>query len=180
MIAAAAAEAAAAGKAVVLAGISPPDGPQLGRNDPEQPHFLEIMDAAGALEHVEAVAFHAFPGTRHWSEGWAGWDVELASFHAWARPRDLDVWVTETGSSRLMPASRVEELRAAVSAARRRGVERLYWYSVEDVTWLAQREINLDWGRDVHDYATGLTPDVEAEIRRIVAVPGDAAAAAAV
>ena len=77
-------------------------------------------------------------------------------------------WITEVGSSRLMPANRVEELHAVVDAAREEAIERVYWYSVEDVDWVAQREINLDWGPDPHDYATGLTPELEREIARLV------------
>jgi CDP-paratose 2-epimerase len=168
MISLAAAEARDAGQRVVLAGISPPDGTLIGAGDPERPHFLEILEDAGALTEIDVIAVHAFPGTRHWSEGWAGWDKEIGGITTWASARGLRVWVTETGSSRLMPGSRVQELRAALAAARRGGIGRVYWYSVEDVTWLAQREINLDWGRDPHDYATGLSPDLEEEIRRIV------------
>jgi CDP-paratose 2-epimerase len=153
-------EAAAAGKRVVLAGISPPDGQLLGRDDGERPHFLEIMEQEGALADVDVVAVHGFPGTPHWSEGWAGWDDELSSFSAWAAARGLATWITETGSSRLMPRSRAAELHAVLAAADRHGIERVYWYSVEDVTWRALREINLPWGRDPHDYATGLTPDI--------------------
>jgi CDP-paratose 2-epimerase len=169
MIRYAAAEAAAAGKRVVLAGISPPDGPLVGGGDPQRPHFLDIMEAEGALAEVDVVAFHGFPGTGHWSHGWAGWDAEICAIAAWARVRGMGTWITEAGSSRLMPADRVGELHAVVDAARAGGIDRVYWYSVEDVTWTAQREINLDWGRDPHDYATGLTPDVERAISRIAA-----------
>jgi CDP-paratose 2-epimerase len=167
MIRLAAAEAAAARVQVVLAGISPPDGLLLGSGNPELPHFLEIMENRGALADVDVVAFHGFPGTPHWSRGWAGWTEEIAGISGWARRRGLETWITEAGSSRLMPHDRVNELRAVLAAAGAGGIERVYWYSVEDVTWTAQREINLDWGRDPHDYATGLTPDVEQEIRRI-------------
>lgn len=167
MIRSAAAEAAAAGKLVVLAGISPPDGTLLGGGDPERPHFLEIMEREQALADVDVLAFHGFPGTPHWSAGWAGWDREIATIRAWAQTRGLATWITETGSSRLMGGDRVAELRSVVSAAERGGVERVYWYSVEDVTWTAQREINLDWGRDPHDYATGLSRDLEPELRRL-------------
>jgi CDP-paratose 2-epimerase len=175
MIGYAAAEAAQVGQRVVMAGISPPDGLLLGGVDPERPHFLEIMEAEGALRDVDVVAFHGFPGTGHWSQGWAGWTAEIAAITGWAHERGLATWITEAGSSRLMPADRVAELEAVVAAARAGGVERVYWYSVEDVTWTAQREINLDWGRDPHDYATGLTPDVERAIGRLAA--GAAAAA---
>ena len=170
MIGLAAGEAAAAGQQVVLAGISPPDGHLLDGADPDVPHFLDILDEAGALADVDVVAFHGFPGTPHWSEGFAGWAEEIDAIAGWAARRAKETWVTEVGSSRLMPADRAEELRAAVTAAREGGIGRLYWYSVEDVDWLAQREINLpDWGADPHDYATGLSPDVEREIRRVVA-----------
>ncbi len=168
MIAVAAAEAKAAGARVVLSGISPPDGQLLGLGDPERPHFLEIMDAEGALNDVDVVAFHGFPGTPHWSEGWAGWDDEIRGVDSWASRRGKQTWITETGSSRLMRGDRVGELRSVVAAARRHGIRRVYWYSVEDVTWKAQREINLPWDMDPHDYATGLTDDVAREIHEIV------------
>jgi CDP-paratose 2-epimerase len=160
----AAAEAAAAGKQVVLAGISPPDGVLLRDGNP-QPHFLKLMEAEGALGEVDVIAFHGFPATPHWSEGWGGWDAEIAAIRDWSSERGKETWITETGSSRLMPSSRVEELNRVLDAAARGGIERVYWYSVEDVTWLAQREINLGWARDPHDYATGLTPDLERAIR---------------
>ena len=175
MIRYAAAEAKAADRSVVLAGISPPDGLLLGGVDPELPHFLELMEAEGALADVDVVAFHGFPGTPHWSAGWAGWDEEIAAICDWARARGKETWVTEAGSSRLMPACRLRELRTLAAAAQAAEIARVYWYSVEDVTWTAQREINLDWGRDPHDYATGLTPDLEEEIARIAAAAASAA-----
>jgi CDP-paratose 2-epimerase len=168
MVRYAASEANAAGKQVVMAGISPPDGLLLGRHDEEVPHFLEIMEAEHALTDVDVIAFHGFPGTPHWSQGWGGWDTEIAAVSSWARERGMRMWITETGCSRLMPTSRPAELRKVAEAARTGGAERVYWYSVEDVDWTAQREINLDWGCDPHDYATGLTPDLEREIRRLV------------
>jgi hypothetical protein len=112
------------------------------------------------------IAFHGFPGTPHWSEGWAGWGDEIRMIGTWAAARAMRTWITETGSSRLMPGRRVLELREVLAAAEAGGIERVYWYSVEDVTWKAQREINLPWAPDPHDYATGLTPDLELEIRR--------------
>jgi CDP-paratose 2-epimerase len=169
MIRLAAAEARKGGQRVVLAGISPPDGVKLGLGDPDEPHFLEIMETEGVLDYVDVVAFHGFPATPHWSEGWAGWRAEIDGVAGWARRRGLATWITETGSSRLMPANRCEELGAVVAAAERGGIERVYWYSVEDVTWTAQREINLDWGRDEHDYATGLDPRLERELARLAA-----------
>jgi hypothetical protein len=127
------------------------------------------MEAEAVLDHVDVVAFHGFPGTPQWSLGWAGWRAEIEGIAGWAGRRGLKTWITETGSSRLMPADRCHELRAVISAATRGGIERVYWYSVEDVTWTAQREINLSWGRDDHDYATGLDPLLEREIVRVAA-----------
>lgn len=168
MVAYAAAEAKSAGKQVVMGGISPPDGPLLGLGDPERPHFFEIMEAEDALGDVDAVAFHGFPGTPHWSVGWNGWDTEIRTIRDWAAARGKRTWITETGSSRLMRGDRVAELRAVVAAARTGGIERVYWYSVEDVDWKAQREVNLAWEADPHDYATGLCPELEREIRTLV------------
>lgn len=178
MVAYAAAEARVAGKRVVMGGISPPDGTLLGLRDPDRPHFLEIMEDEGALADVDVVAFHGFPGTPQWSEGWAGWDAEIRGIGTWAAARGMRTWITETGSSRRMPADRARELERVLAAAARGGIERVYWYSVEDVTWKAQREINLDSGRDPHDYATGLTTDVELAIRRLVATPAPSRRAA--
>ena len=161
MIRYATAEAVAAGKQVVLAGISPPDGELLGGGDPKRPHFLEIMEAEGALADVSVVAFHGFPGTPHWSVGWGGWDQEIAAIGTWAAERGLSTWITETGMSRLTSSSQARELGSVAAAAARGGIGRVYWYSVEDVTWRALREINLPWGKDPHDYATGLTPELE-------------------
>jgi hypothetical protein len=79
----------------------------------------------------------------------------------------MATWITETGSSKLMAGNRPAELYRVVEAARRGDVERVYWYSVEDVDWTAQREINLDWGPDPHDYATGLTPDVAVVVAKL-------------
>jgi CDP-paratose 2-epimerase len=168
MVRFAAAEAKLTGKHVVLAGISPPDGLLLGGGDSDVPHFLDIMDREGVLADIDVIAFHGFPGTPQWSQGWGGWQEEIAAVSAWGRAHGKATWVTETGSSRLMPASRCAELRTVLEAARAGGIERVYWYSVEDVDWRAQREINLDWGADPHDYATGLTPDLEREIERMV------------
>jgi len=167
MIRMAAGEAVAAGKEVVLSGISPPHGVLLDRGDPGHPHFLALMEAAGALEDVDVVAFHGFPAIPHWTDGWRGWDEEIRSIAGWAQARGMGTWITETGGSKLMPASRPAELLRVVEAARRAGVERVYWYSVEDVDWRAQREINLDWGRDPHDYETGLTPDVAVALAKL-------------
>ena len=176
MLTLAAAEAKAAGKHVVLPGISPPDGSLLGNGDVETPHFLEILEREGALANADVVAFHGFPGTPHWSVGWGGWEAEIGAVQAWAAERGLATWITETGSSRLAAADRVRELDDVADAAVLGGVERVYWYSVEDVTWRALREINLDWGPDLHDYATGLTPDLERRIAAIVAGDDDLAA----
>jgi CDP-paratose 2-epimerase len=168
MVRFAAAEAKLTGKHVVLAGISPPDGLLLGGGDSDVPHFLDIMDREGVLADIDVIAFHGFPGTPQWSQGWGGWQEEIAAVSAWGRAHGKATWVTETGSSRLMPASRCAELRTVLEAARAGGIERVYWYSVEDVDWVAQREVNLDWGRDPHDYATGLTPDLEREIAELL------------
>ena len=168
MVRLAASEARAAGQCVVLAGISPPDGVLLGRGDPDRPHFLEIMEAERVLDAVDVVAFHGFPGTPHWSDGWAGWDEEIGAISTWGALRGLKTWITETGCSRLSDASRPAELRSVMAAAQRGGIERVYWYSVEDVTWRALRELNVDWGPDPHDYATGLSPDLERAIRHVM------------
>jgi CDP-paratose 2-epimerase len=65
MIAGAASRAAALGVRSVLGGMSPFD-----------PNWLDLMYKRGALEHVDVIGVHGFPGT--WEAVWDGWDAHVA------------------------------------------------------------------------------------------------------
>jgi CDP-paratose 2-epimerase len=106
----------ACGKKVVLGGMSPTD-----------PSWLRSMAERGALQFVDVVGVHAFPGG--WTTVWEGWDAEIASVRAVLDGQD--VWVTETGYStwRDDEPGQVAALAAALDAP----VERVYWYAAQDL-----------------------------------------------
>jgi CDP-paratose 2-epimerase len=120
MIAGAAARASALGVQTVLGGMSPFD-----------PNWLDLMFKRRALEHVDVIGVHGFPGT--WEAVWEGWDVhvdrvrEVIDRHG-AGQR---IWVTEAGYStwahdEFGQCKTMAELAQAPA-------ERVYWYSLEDL-----------------------------------------------
>jgi CDP-paratose 2-epimerase len=128
MIAGAAARAAARGVGAVLGGMSPFD-----------PNWLDLMFKRGALEHVDVIGVHGFPGT--WEAVWEGWDahverVEEVIERCGDRQR---IWVTEAGYS-TWAHDEFGQLKVftdlAVAPA-----QRVYWYSLED---LASEHETLD------------------------------------
>ncbi len=108
------------GKKTVLGGMSPVDV-----------KWLHLVGSQGALENIDVVGIHAFPGT--WDVGtWQGWDylIELTK-EAIAPYTPASVWITETGTSTLCCSeeTQVEQFEAAASSA----AERVYWYSIRDL-----------------------------------------------
>ena len=73
----------------------------LGGMMPVDPHWIQILQSKGALEHIDVVAIHSFPEmwwddqpNWDWHRDWHGWEVKLRLIgEAAQRP----VWVTETG-----------------------------------------------------------------------------------
>jgi CDP-paratose 2-epimerase len=104
------------GKKVVLGGMSPTD-----------PNWLRLVAARGALEFVDVVGVHAFPGG--WTTGWDGWRAEIESVRAVLDGQE--VWVTETGYStwRDDEPGQVAALADALDAP----AERVYWYGAQDL-----------------------------------------------
>jgi CDP-paratose 2-epimerase len=119
------------GKPAVLGGMIPVDH-----------HWLDLMRDYGALEHVDAIAIHAFPEmwwddqpNWEWYRHWNGWGSKLRYVepHADGKP----VWVTETGLATWDVALgrrgryelQAERLRKAAAAP----CERVYWYSLIDL-----------------------------------------------
>lgn len=152
MIALAAETAHGMGKRSVLGGMIPVD-----------PAWLQLMRGYGALEHIDVVAIHGFPGmwwsdapNWDWYHHWHGWDQKLKSIarHAEGRP----VWITETGLAtwdrRALCRAFYDEqsfrLQNAVSAA----TERVYWYSLIDLD--PSRAAIEGFHVDEHEYHLGL------------------------
>ncbi len=122
MIGAAAERAAKLGARSVLGGMSPFD-----------PNWLDLMFRRGALEHVDVIGVHGFPGT--WEAVWDGWSrhiervQEVIDRH---RARQ-QIWITEAGYS-TWAHDELGQLRTLVDLAEA-PAQRVYWYSLEDLAF---------------------------------------------
>src|SRR5690606_30573210 len=74
----------------------------LGGMIPVDPAWLELMEGYGALEDVDIIAIHGFPGmwwddhpNWEWYQHWHGWDEKVAKISRLAAGRPI--WITETG-----------------------------------------------------------------------------------
>lgn len=141
MIGGAAQRAAALGVKSVLGGMSPFD-----------PNWLDLMFKRGALEHVDVIGVHGFPGT--WEAVWEGWDAhvdrvqEVLDRHASA----ARVWITESGFS-TWAHDEFRQLATLVDLAEA-PAERVYWYSVQDLA--PERETLDGFHADERAYHFGL------------------------
>jgi CDP-paratose 2-epimerase len=128
MIAGAASRAAKLGVKSVLGGMSPFD-----------PNWLDLMYKRGALEHVDVIGVHGFPGT--WEAVWDGWAVHVERVEEVINRHQADqrIWVTEAGYS-TWAHDELGQLRTLVDLAQA-PAERVYWYSLED---LASERETLD------------------------------------
>ena len=152
MVALAAGRARAFGTPSVLGGMIPVD-----------PHWLALMDRHGAVEPVDAVAIHGFPGMwwEHapnwdWYGHWQGWRQKVDSIAVEARGRP--VWITETGLATWdldrdregrhdLQVRMLEEAAAAPA-------ERVYWYSLIDLH--PERDAIEGFHVDENEYHLGL------------------------
>jgi beta-xylosidase len=102
----------------VLGGISPID-----------PAFIRLLQGAGVLDTVDAVAVHGFPlDWNHWQIH--QWPERIAEIEAVTH---LPVWVTEVGVS-TFGAEEVQEFGLRRTAELLSGrVPRLHWYSLYDL-----------------------------------------------
>jgi CDP-paratose 2-epimerase len=115
MIAGAASRARALGVQPVLGGMSPFD-----------PNWLDLMFKRGALEHVDVIGVHGFPGT--WEAVWEGWSVHVDRVQAVLDAHDgkQRLWVTEAGYS-TWAHDEFGQLRTMVDLVEA-PVDRVYWY----------------------------------------------------
>jgi CDP-paratose 2-epimerase len=140
------------GKRTVLGGMMPVDAA-----------WLELMRRHGALEAIDVIAIHGFPGM-WWddepcwddAERWRGWDEKVGTIGEIAEGRPI--WVTETGFATWdvvteepgRHAEQVRRLEEAVEAP----AERVYWYSLVDLH--PDREAIEGFHVDEHEYHLGL------------------------
>lgn len=135
----------------------------LGGMIPVDHHWLDLMAQYGALDDIDVIAIHGFPGMwwdgdicwerkAHW-RGWANKVNDIAS-HARGRP----IWITETGLAtwdleRSRPARFQRQVRR-LTAASHAPADRVYWYCLADLD--PQREAIEGFHVDENEYHLGL------------------------
>jgi len=141
MIAGAARRASGLGVSSVLGGMSPFD-----------PNWLDLMFKRGALEHVDVVGVHGFPGT--WEAVWEGWDEHIGRVEEVLERHgsEASVWVTEAGFS-TWAHDEFSQLTTMVQLAEA-PADRVYWYSAEDLA--PERETLDGFHCDERAYHFGL------------------------
>jgi CDP-paratose 2-epimerase len=126
--------------------------PVLGGMSPFDPNWLDLMFKRGALEHVDVIGVHGFPGT--WEAVWEGWDThidrvrEVCDRHG-SKAR---IWVTECGFS-TWAHDEFRQLTTLVELAEA-PADRVYWYSVQDLA--PERETLDGFHADERAYHFGL------------------------
>ena len=141
----------------------------LGGMTPIDPHWLSLLRDRGALEDIDIIAVHGFPGMWghgdicwEWRRDWHGWrdKADLLADVAEGRP----LWITETGMadwdlaaarplSRDEPSHRLRQVADAV-AGPDAPFERAYWYSLIDLD--PAREAIEGFHEDEYEYHLGL------------------------
>ena len=157
MIGAAAYWAKHLGQRTVLGGIIPVDH-----------HWLNLLQQRGALDSVDVIAIHAFPGlwtgSAHWwdwPQAWSGWTSKIRGIQPYTN--DRPVWVTESGYATCKgntprPGGFIEQSQR-LAEAMNAPTERLYWYCVRDLSPDCPCiEMSEDGGRiDYREYHFGLS-----------------------
>ena len=108
------------GKKTVLAGMCPTDLV-----------WLSLMFERKAMENIDAVGIHGFPGT--WEFDWEDWSERISRVHRLLRNHSsrAEVWITKTGFS-TWRYDEHQQLRAFVKATEA-DVSRIYWYAMCDL-----------------------------------------------
>jgi CDP-paratose 2-epimerase len=135
----------------------------LGGMIPVDPAWLDLMVEYGALQSVDIVAIHGFPGmwwNNHpnwdWYQHWEGWDEKIDKITSQAGERP--VWITETGLATWdLDTGRedrfglqIEMLEQAIAAP----ADRVYWYSLIDLD--PSRDAIEGFHVDENEYHLGL------------------------
>ena len=101
----------------------------LGGMSPIDPEFLRLLEAQGAMDHVDAVAVHGFPmDWNHWRL--SEWPLKIGEIRACTH---LPVWVSEVGVS-TFGAEEIQDWGLGRTAELLSGLSpRVHWYSLYDL-----------------------------------------------
>lgn len=135
----------------------------LGGMMPVDHHWLDLIDGYEALQHIDVVAIHGFPGmwwsdapNWDWHTHWHGWAAKIQSLARTSAQRP--VWITETGLAswaNTTPRAQLYEAQVRrLEEAARAPVERVYWYSLIDLD--PRRAAIEGYHVDEHEYHMGL------------------------
>ena len=135
----------------------------LGGMIPVDRHWLRLMKSYGALQDIDVIAIHGFPGmwwgdapNWDWHDHWHGWADKVATIAAYGEERP--VWITETGLAtwdrRMLSRGRHQEQCERLHDAARAPVQRAYWYSLIDLD--PERAAIEGFHVDENEYHLGL------------------------
>lgn len=134
------------GKKSVLGGMSPID-----------PNWLKHIAELGALEFIDVIGIHGFPGV--FESHWNGWEYYVTKVKEVLKSSNLspEVWITETGYSTWKYDERIQlqNFLDVLDAP----VQRVYWYALTD---LPQNISTVDgFHLDDREYFFGLITEGE-------------------
>ncbi len=127
----------------------------LGGMGPVVPSWLDLMFSYNALKDIDVVGIHGFPGT--WETDWPGWKERIKSVQAIMQKYDslMKIWITEAGFSTL--GGREEEQLKEFLQVLALNVERIYWYSLNDLSLEYKSTLECITGaHDAHEHNMGL------------------------
>lgn len=138
----------------------------LGGIIPVDPEWLKLMESYGALDSIDTIAIHGFPGmwwdnfpNWDWYQHWHGWTEKVEKIRSISGKREI--WITETGLAtwnlEQEHEDRLEEQGQRLIESLEAPVERVYWYSAIDLApW---REAIEGFHVDENEYHLGLVRD---------------------
>ncbi len=124
----------------------------LGGMSPMDPNWLHLMFNRGAMNDIDVLGIHGFPGT--WEAVWDGWARQVGGAQdvLAANKSEAEIWITECGFSTWQHDEfRMLTELVDVAAA---PVPRVYWYSAEDLA--PERETLDGFHADERAYHFGL------------------------
>jgi len=108
------------GKKTLLGGMSPID-----------PNWLRTMADMGALQCIDAIGIHGFPGI--FDQQWTSWEDKIAAVRNVLDEAGLskEIWISEAGFSTWQgdEVRQVEEFKLAANTT----ADRVYWYGLHDL-----------------------------------------------